>query len=361
MEHKKSVINFGAGPAALPQEVLKEASDAVLNYKQSGLSILEIPHRNSPLFEKILSESKRLVLELSRLNADEYEVLWMQGGGRMQFAMIPMNFLATEATAGYIDSGFWAHDAQEHARLYGKVHTVTSSRTKNYTSLPLLNEPIEASLSYLHYTTNNTIYGTQFSAIPDSSVPLFADMSSDIFSEQRDYSRYDLFYAVAQKNLGAAGVTLVVLKKKLLDKIVRPLPPILDYRQQALHNSVLNTPPVFGIYVSLLTLRWIKNRGIKSIEKENLAKANLLYSEIDRNSLLLPIVHPNDRSKMNVVFRADSLQTEKKLIAFAAQNGIEGIAGHRSVGGFRVSLYNSISIEQVEKFVSLLQKFEQNV
>lgn len=361
MEQKKSVINFGAGPAALPQEVLKEASEAVVNYKQSGLSILEIPHRSSPLFEEILSESKQLVLELSGLNADEYEVLWMQGGGRMQFAMIPMNFLANEATAGYIDSGFWAHDAQEHARLYGNVQTLASTRAENYTSLPLLKEQVPKSLSYLHYTTNNTIYGTQFSAIPNCPVPLFADMSSDIFSEQRDYSQYDLFYAVAQKNLGAAGVTLVVVKKKLLDKIVRKLPPILDYQQQAFHNSVLNTPPVFGIYVSLLTLRWIKNRGIDNIEKENLAKANLLYSEIERNPLLTAIVQAKDRSKMNVVFRADSLETEKKLIAFASQNDIEGITGHRSVGGLRVSLYNAITLKQVEKFVSLLQNFEQNI
>lgn len=358
MEQNKSIINFGAGPAALPQEVLQSASQAILNYNYSGLSILEIPHRGGHLFDDLLAESKQLVLELTGLNADEYEVLWLQGGGRLQFAMIPMNFLESTATAGYIDSGFWAHDAQEHARQYGNVQTLASTRAENYSSLPSLNTPIAHSLSYVHYTTNNTIFGTQFSQIPECTVPLFADMSSDIFSEKRDYSCYDLFYAVAQKNLGAAGVTLVVVKKSMLNKIVRKLPPILDYQQQAINKSVLNTPPVFGIYVSLLTLRWIKNQGIDTIEKNNIAKASLLYDEIDRNSLLMPIVKESDRSKMNVVFRVLNKDIEQALIAFATQNGIEGIAGHRSVGGFRVSLYNAITLEQVKKFVSLLQDFE---
>lgn len=359
MKQNNSVINFGAGPAALPQEVLNAASQAVLNYNQSGLSILEIPHRGSPLFEDILAESKQLVLELTGLSVGEYEVLWLQGGGRHQFAMIPMNFLDSNATAGYIDSGFWASDAQEHARWYGNVQTLASTKANNYTSLPVLDAPIPANLSYVHYTTNNTIYGTQFSEIPECPVPLFADMSSDIFSEHRDYSRYDLFYAVAQKNLGAAGVTLIVVKKSMLNKIVRDLPPVLDYRQQALSNSVLNTPPVFGIYVSLLTLRWIKSKGIHTIEKENLAKSDLLYKEIDRNALLEAIADKKDRSRMNVVFRARSIELEQKLMDLAAQNGIEGIAGHRRTNGFRVSLYNAITLKQVEKFVSLLQYFEQ--
>lgn len=359
MSKTSSIINFGAGPAALPQEVLAEAAQAVINYNNSGLSILEIPHRGGNLFDEILHESKALVLELCQLNPADYEVLWLQGGGRLQFAMIPMNFLDDNASAGYIDSGFWAHDAQEHARQYGNVQTIASSRDINYTDLPEIPTEIPNKLSYLHYTTNNTIYGTQFSSIPQSTVPLFADMSSDIFSEQRDYSAYDLFYAVAQKNIGAAGVTLVVVKKNLLGKIVRKLPPILDYQQQALQHSVLNTPPVFGIYVSLLVLRWIKAKGIAGLEKENRTKATLLYNEIERNALLKGIVGESSRSKMNVVFRASTSETEKELIAFCKENGIEGISGHRSVGGLRVSLYNAISIQQVEKFVSLLQQFEQ--
>jgi phosphoserine aminotransferase len=359
MNTHSPIINFGAGPAALPQVVLTEAAEAVINYKDSGLSILEIPHRGGQLFEELLSESKALVLELCQLNADDYEVLWLQGGGRLQFAMIPMNFLDSTASAGYIDSGYWAHDAQEHARQYGNVRTIATSRALNYTMLPEIEAPIPNTLSYLHYTTNNTIYGSQFSSIPESPVPLFADMSSDIFAQHRDYSRFDLFYAVAQKNLGAAGVTLVVIKKSLLGKIVRKLPPILDYQQQVMHHSVLNTPPVFGIYVSLLVLRWIKEKGIDSIEKENNAKATLLYKEIERNTLLEGIVQENSRSKMNVVFRTSSSQTEKELISFCKENGIEGIGGHRSVGGLRVSLYNAITLQQVEKLVSLLQQFEQ--
>jgi phosphoserine aminotransferase len=356
---QNTIINFGAGPAALPQEVLAEASAAILNYNHSGLSILEIPHRGSPLFDDLLAESKQLVLELTKLKAEEYEVLWLQGGGRLQFAMIPMNFLAPEATAGYVDSGFWAHDAQEHAQQYGNVLTLASTKSDNYSRLPILDASIPEYLSYVHLTTNNTIYGTQIKSLPDSNVPLFADMSSDVFSEQRDYSKYDLFYAVAQKNLGAAGVTLVVVKKSLLKKIVRQLPPILDYNQQALQQSVLNTPPVFGIYVSLLTLRWIKNKSIETLHQANIAKANLLYNEIERNSLLETIVRATDRSKMNVVFRATSMALEKELIAYCTQHGIEGVKGHRSVGGMRVSLYNAISLEQVARFVDILYQFEQ--
>jgi phosphoserine aminotransferase len=359
MQEKNPIINFGAGPAALPIDVLNEASAAILNYNHSGLSILEIPHRGGQLFDQMLQESKQLVLELTHLSAQDYEVLWLQGGGRLQFAMIPMNFLDHNSTAGYIDSGFWAHDAQEHARQYGEVLTIATSRDENYVGLPKMPESISENLSYLHYTTNNTIYGTQFSTIPQSSVPLFADMSSDIFSEQRDYSRYDMFYAVAQKNLGAAGVTLVVIKKNLLTKIVRPLPPILDYQQQAIHHSVLNTPPVFSIYVSMLTLRWIKAQGIAYLSDQNNSKANLLYQEIDRNTILLPIAHKESRSKMNVVFKTPTSEWDKDLIALCADEGIEGVAGHRSVGGLRVSLYNAITLNQVEKLVSVLQYFEQ--
>ena len=220
-----------------------------------------------------------------------------------------------------------------HLDVYKRqVQTIASSRELNYTDLPEIPTEIPNTLSYLHYTTNNTIYGTQFSNIPQSAVPLFADMMSDIFSEKRDYSDYYLFYAVAKKNLGAAGVTLVVVKKHLLGKIVRKLPPILDHQQQALQHSVLNTPPVFGIYVSLLVLCWIKEKGIATLEKENRTKATLLYNEIERNTLLKGIVADSSRSKMNVVFRASTSETEKELIAFCKENGIEGISGHRSVG-----------------------------
>lgn len=353
------IINFGAGPAALPLSVLQEASAALLNYKDTGLSILEIPHRGR-LFGDILAESKKLVLELAGLSGEEYEVLWLQGGGRLQFAMIPMNFLAAAATAGYIDSGYWANDAMEHARQFGKVNVLASSRDRNYTFFPKPDTPIPADLSYVHLTTNNTIYGTQLQVIPDCPVPVFADMSSDIFSQKRDYSKFDLFYAVAQKNLGAAGNTLVVLRKNILDKVVRKSAPILDYREQVKSGSVLNTPPVFAIYISLLTLRWIKAKGIDAIEQETLAKAQLLYSEIERNTLFEAVADPADRSRMNVVFRMKDTALEKELIAYCSTCGIEGIEGHRSVGGFRVSLYNAISLSQVQHLVETLQQFEKN-
>lgn len=359
MQEKKSIINFGAGPAALSAGVYEEAAKAIINYNNSGLSILEIPHRG-PLFEEILAETKKLVLDIAQLSADEYEVIWMQGGGRMQFAMIPMNFLDENSTAGYIDSGHWAYEAIENAKHFGNVSVLASTKNTNYTSVPKLEEPIAASLSYVHLTTNNTIFGTQIKEIPECPVPLFADMSSDIFSEKRDYSKYDLFYAVAQKNLGAAGNTLVVLRKKLLNKIVHELPPILDYGQHVLHNSLLNTPPVFAIYVSLLTLRGIKEKGIETIRQETDIKSEMLYKEIERNELFNTIAAPESRSKMNVVFRGKTVEIEQEFLAYSLQHNIEGIAGHRSVGGFRVSLYNAITIEQVTTLVSLMQNFEKN-
>lgn len=358
MTAQKQVINFGAGPAALPQEVLEQASAAILDYNHTGLSILGIPHR-AKIFDDIIDESKELVLSLAGLSPDDYEVLWLQGGGRLQFAMIPMNFLGPDQTAGYIDSGFWAHDAQEHARLYGNVHTLASSREQHYRSLPQLPQDTPAALSYVHLTTNNTIFGTQLQQTPDIAAPLIADMSSDIFSGQRDYNRYDLFYAVAQKNIGAAGVTLVVLRKKMLDRIVRDLSPALDYRQQVLHRSVLNTPPVFAIYTSLLTLRWTKAQGIAALENTNREKAALLYAEIDRNPLFEGITDIAARSRMNAVFRAVDPDTGSRFLNYCQENGVEGISGHRSVGGFRVSMYNATSVEQVAYLVSLMRTFEQ--
>lgn len=358
MAQHNSIINFGAGPAALPAGVLAEASRAILDYNNTGLSILGIPHRGK-LFDAILTESKQLVLELANLDPSEYEVLWLQGGGRLQFTMIPMNFLEANSTAGYIESGFWANDAQQSATAFGKVLTLASSKENQYRSLPQLPETIPDNLAYVHLTTNNTIFGTQIKEIPATSVPLFADMSSDIFSEERDYNRFDLFYAVAQKNIGAAGVTLVVIRKSLLNKIVRPLPPVLSYKQQAAGNSVLNTPPVFNIYVSLLSLRWIKAKGIQQITKETNEKSALLYRELERNTLFTTTVEAASRSKMNVVFCGKDEDIEKDFLAYSIQHQIEGIAGHRSVGGFRVSLYNAITVPQTQYLIEVMQQFEQ--
>lgn len=353
----KHIINFGSGPAALPQEVLKEASEAILNYDNSGLSILEIPHRGKH-FNAILEESKQLVREITGISS-EYEVLWLPGGGRLQFSMIPMNFLGEGETAGYIDSGHWSAEAMEYAGYYGRVELLASSKDNNYRELPQLPGHISGNYAYVHYTTNNTIYGTQWSDVPRTSSPLIADMSSDIFSKQVDYSRYAMFYACAQKNIGPAGVALCVVHKDLLKSTKRTPQPMLSYAAHAAKNSVLNTPPVYAIYTSMLTLRWIKAKGIEAIQKENEQKAAMLYAEIDRKAAFEPVVSRDvDRSKMNVCLRAKDEATEKAFVHLCAEHGITGLEGHRSVGGLRVSLYNAITLQDVERLVAVMKEFE---
>jgi len=346
-------IFFGPGPAKLPEAVLAEAAAGVVSYKDTGLSILEIPHRGKA-FEAILEESKALVKELCGIG-DDYEVLWLQGGGRHQFAMVPMNFLGAGQTAGYIDSGHWSADAMGAAKYYGQVDVLASSKEDNYTHLPAWPAAISKELAYVHMTTNNTIYGTQWPSIPDCEVPLIADMSSDIFSVQRDYSKCALFYAVVQKNIGASGATLVVVRKEMLSRIQRTLPDSLNYAAQAKAKSLLNTPPVFSIYTSLLMLRWIKNKGMETVEKENRDKATLLYQCLEQSSAFELIVSPESRSLMNVVFRGTDAATEEKIRTAFKEAGIEGVDGHRSVGGFRASLYNAVSLEDTRKLVSVIE------
>lgn len=358
MIYSNKVINLNSGPAALPDEVLRQASEAVLDYNGTGMSVLSIPHRGKD-FNAILEESKQLVHELCGLN-DDYEVLWMHGGGRLQFAMIPMNFLGEAQTAGYIDSGSWSADAIRHAEYYGKVQVLSSSKEDNYSHLPEWPQDIPANLAYLHITTNNTIYGTQWQNVPKVNVPLVADMSSDIFSRRVEYTNCAMFYAVAQKNIGPAGATLVVLRKDMLQRISRKLPPMLNYAEHVAKQSVLNTPPVFPIYVSLLTLRWIKGRGIDKIEAENEIKAALLYDEIERNSLFSSSVAKDSRSAMNVCFNAVDEKTERLFIDFCDESGIVNIKGHRTVGGFRASLYNAITGNDVKYVVAAMQEFELN-
>ena len=353
-------INFNGGPAALPPDVLQEASDAVRNYKNTGYSILELPHR-SPEFFEIIEESKALVKELCDISND-YEVIWVQGGGRAQFAMLPMNYLTQNDIAGYFDSGHWASDAIEYARYYGKVDILGSSKNTTYNQLPEIPSIVATNLKYVHITTNNTIYGTQYHQIPHIDAPLVADMSSDIFSCSRDYSRYAMFYAAAQKNLGTPGVALVVLHKDFLNNSTDAVPPIFSYKAYVKENSVLNTANVSGIYFSLLMLRWIKARGVAEIEKENKLKANLLYDMLDNSKIFTPYIADKDhRSLMNVCFTANSASNEQAFLDLCNNNDIVGIAGHRSVGGFRVSLYNAITIGAVETLVALMQKFETKV
>jgi phosphoserine aminotransferase len=350
---------FGAGPAALPQSVLEELSAAILDYKGSGVSLLSIAHREK-LFTDILDEASALVYSLTGLSEEEYTVLWLQGGGRHQFAMVPMNFLGAEESAGYIDSGHWAHEAMQTAEYYGQAISLASSAEDNYTHLPAWPDELPAGLKYIHLTSNNTIYGTQWSEIPESPVPLIVDMSSDIFSQERDYSRCALIYAVAQKNFGPAGVTLVIAKRSMVESAARELPDVMSYAGQMRANSLLNTPPVTAIYACLLTLRWMQQRGIGAIEKENRQKAALLYEAIDESNLFHCPVERLSRSLMNVVFTMQRKEDEQAFLQYASTQNIEGIKGHRSVGGFRASLYNAVSIDDVQALIAAMKNFEQN-
>jgi phosphoserine aminotransferase len=349
------VHNFNAGPSILPREVLEEASHALSNVNNSGLSILEIGHR-TPLFENILNEAISLVKELMNLD-DNREVLYLHGGATTQFMQVPYNLLDESKTAAYIDNGIWGSKAVKEGKLFGNVEVVASSKDKNHTYIPKdFIVPEEA--AYLHYTTNNTIEGTQWHTVPETNVPIVADMSSDILSRQMDFNRFALIYAGAQKNMGAAGVNLVVLDKNILGKVSRKIPSILDYRVHIDNNSMLNTPPVFAIYVSMLTLRWLKKiGGVAGIENINNQKANLLYSTLDRLPLFKPKVAKEDRSKMNVVFTIDDPAVEKEFLDVCKKEGMYGVKGHRTVGGFRVSLYNALPLSSVQAFVQLLEHF----
>jgi phosphoserine aminotransferase len=354
MTHRK--INFNGGPSALPVEVLQEFADAVREYKHTGISILELPHRGKE-FADIIKESDHLVKELCGLD-DNYEVIWIHGGGRMQFCMIPMNFLAEGDAAGYIDSGHWAEEALEYATHYGDVQVLATSKESNYSHLPEWPATIPSQLSYVHFTTNNTIYGTQWHHVPRIGVPLIADMSSDIFSYRQDYSKYAMFYAAVQKNLGTPGIALAVIRRDMFGRIKRSLPGMLDYKALAKEHSILNTANVSGVYLSLLMLRWIKARGIDLIEKDNRKKAQLLYDAIDNSRVFKPHVTEHaHRSLMNVCFTASNEETERAFLALCAENNIIGIKGHRSVGGFRVSLYNPVTIEDVEKLTTIMKVF----
>jgi phosphoserine aminotransferase len=353
----KRKLNFNSGPSALPDEVLQHASEAVIEYNKSGLSILEIPHRGRD-YEAINDESRQLVKELCGLS-DDYEVLWLHGGGRLQFCMIPMNFLGQQDTAGYIVSGHWAEEAFEYATRYGNAQILATSKEENYHKLPTWPTDISDQLAYVHYTSNNTVYGTQRWGVPDCNVPLIADVSSDIFALKRDYSKCAMFYAVAQKNIGTAGATLAVIHKDMLQRIRRDMPPMLNYNAHAEKDSILNTPPVYAVYVSLLMLRWTKAKGIEAIEKENLQKSKLLYDELERNKKFkLTVTRKQDRSITNVCFSAKTIAGAKAFTELCTKNNITGIKGHKLAGGFRVALYNAVPLKNVKRLVQVMQEFE---
>jgi len=349
------VHNFNSGPSVLPKEVFEQASRAILDFNGTGLSILEIGHR-TPLFQAVMDEAINTARELMQLGSD-HEILFLHGGASTQFFQVPMNLLADNAMAAYLDCGTWGKKAIREAKLYGNVEVVASSKDRNYSYIPK-GYAIPPEAAYFHYTTNNTIEGTQMHVIPETSVPLVADMSSDILSRVMDFSRFALIYAGAQKNMGAAGVNLVVVRKDILGKAGRALPTMMDYREHIANGSLLNTPPVFAVYVCMLTLRWLKQQGgVAAIEKLNDRKAALLYDTLDSLPIFRPTVAKEDRSKMNVVWVMDDPEMEKEFLTICKENGMVGIKGHRSVGGFRASLYNALPFESVELLTSLMKEF----
>lgn len=351
------VHNFNAGPSILPQAVFQQASQAVLNYNNTGLSILEIGHRTST-FQAIMDEARALVKELMQLS-DDHEVLFLHGGASTQFMQVPMNLLDDKRTAAYADTGVWGQKAIKEAKLFGSVEVVCTGKESNYTVIPK-DFAIPNDAVYFHITTNNTIYGSQWQKLPKVSIPLVGDMSSDIFSRVIDFNAFDLIYAGAQKNMGPAGVNLVVVNKNILGKIKRAIPTIMDYRNHIKEGSMMNTPPVFAVYVCMLTLRWLKEQGgVAAIEKKNIDKAALLYEEIDRNPLFTGTVAKDDRSKMNVCFVMSDAALEEKFLAFVKEQNIVGIKGHRLVGGFRASLYNALPISSVQVLVDAMKSFAQ--
>ena len=354
-EASKSIYNFNAGPSILPQEVFTEASQSVLNYNNSGLSILEIGHR-TPLFQSIMDEARSLLKELMQLDND-HEVLFLHGGASTQFMQVPMNLLNEKDTAAYSDTGVWSSKAIKEAKLFGKVDVACSSKDAKYSFIPK-DFAVPNDAKYFHITTNNTIYGTQWQKIPAVSIPLIADMSSDILSRKLDFNLFDLIYAGAQKNIGAAGVNIVVVKPGILGKVKRAIPTIMDYRNHIAEGSMLNTPPVFAVYVCLLTLRWLKKMGgVEVIEKINIEKAKLLYDCIDEHSIYKGLVEKADRSKMNVCFSINDEKLSDAFLSYATENGIIGIKGHRSSGGFRASLYNAMPISSVKILTEIMTEF----
>ncbi|HAE68167.1 MULTISPECIES: 3-phosphoserine/phosphohydroxythreonine transaminase [Sphingobacterium] len=348
--------NFGAGPCILPKEVFQQASEAVIDFNNTGLSILEISHRSKE-FEAVIDEATQLVRELLAV-PQGYSILFLQGGASLQFAMAPLNLLPEGGKAAYLDTGVWATKALKEAKKFGTVDVVASSIDKNYSYIPK-GYAIPTDAAYFHYTANNTIYGTEVFDKPETALPVVVDMSSDIFSREINVADYDLIYAGAQKNMGPAGVTLVIVKDDILGKSGRILPSMLDYQLHINGGSMYNTPPVYSIFVSMLNLRWLKAKGgVSVLEQENIIKARALYDEIDRNPLFKGTAAVEDRSRMNVTFVMDTPELEAEFLALAKERNLIGIKGHRSVGGFRASIYNALPLSSVNALIDAMKEFE---
>ena len=347
--------NFSAGPCILPDEVFKKASDAILDFDNS-LSLIEISHRSTP-FVNVMNKCISLVKEL--LNVPKgYSVLFLQGGASLQFLMVPFNLMKLNGSAAYLNTGTWSTKAINEAKLFGNTIIVGDSSDKNFNYIPK-NYSVPENIDYFHCTSNNTIFGTQIKEFPKISSPIVCDMSSDIFSRKININDFDIIYAGAQKNMGPAGTTMVIIKDEALNKTGRDIPTMLNYQTHINKESMFNTPPVFSIYVSMLTLEWLKNKGgIDYIEKINNEKANLLYKEIDRNSLFTGTANIEDRSIMNVTFSILDKEKEKIFENECIEAKISGLKGHRSVGGYRASIYNAMPINSIKTLINVMQKVE---
>ena len=352
------VHNFSAGPSILPNSVIKEASKGILNINNSGLSLLEISHRSKDFID-IMDKATSLALKLLNLENKGYKALFLQGGASNQFLMAAYNLL--ENKAGYLNTGVWSTKALKEAKLFGEAVEVASSKDKNFNYIPK-GYSIDSDLDYFHITTNNTIFGTQIKEIPNSSVNIVCDMSSDIFSRKIDFSKFALIYAGAQKNMGPAGTTLVIIKEDILGKVSRKIPSMLDYQMHIDKESMFNTPPVFAVYTSMLTLEWLNNNGgIESIESKNNAKAELIYDAIDKSDLFKGFAAKEDRSSMNATFNLVNQDHKELFDKLSKEANINGINGHRSVGGYRASIYNALDIESVKVLVEVMNELKRKV
>lgn len=347
--------NFSAGPCILPESVLKKASEAIINFNNDSLSLVEISHR-STAFVEVIESARSLALELLGLKGKGYQALFLQGGASLEFLMVAYNLL--ESKAAYLDTGTWSNKAIKEANAFGEIIEVASSKDKNYSYIPK-KYTIPEDADYFHITSNNTIFGTQLKSFPQTNVPLVCDMSSDIFSRQLDFEKFDVIYAGAQKNMGPAGTTLVIVKEDILGNVKRHIPSMLNYKTHIEKDSMFNTPSVFAVYVSMLTLQWLKDLGgIPFIEKVNQKKATLLYKEIDRNSLFTGLVAKEDRSTMNATFTITDIKLKADFDKMWQAEGISGLHGHRSVGGYRASMYNALPLYSVQALVDVMQEFE---
>lgn len=358
----KRVYNYSAGPSVLPEEVLRQAADEMLVYQQSGMSVMEMSHRSSDFID-IFQECKQRLIRLLSIPED-YEVLFLQGGASLQFAMIPMNLTSRYHRVQLIDTGAWATKAAKEAKLFGEVDVLASSKDKNYSYIPKINqEQINPNSDYLYITNNNTIYGTTYHQLPPTDgLPLVADMSSDILSKPIEVAKYALIFAGAQKNMGPAGVTIVIVRKDLLEKIPAGLPTMLDYRTHSQKDSMFNTPPTYSIYMVGKVLRWLEQKGgVEAMAKANKQKATLLYDFIDSSAFYQGTVNLQDRSMMNIPFVLADKKYEAMFLEQAEESGLVNLKGHRSVGGMRASLYNGMPLAGVEALIDFMKEFERRI